>query len=71
MDLTIPGGMVGKETIQKLRQLAPETRAIVSSGYADDPIMTHYKKYGFRGVIKKPYRVNAFSKELLRVLAQN
>jgi two-component system cell cycle sensor histidine kinase/response regulator CckA len=42
MDLTIPGGMVGKETIQKLRQLAPETRAIVSSGYADDPIMTPY-----------------------------
>ncbi|MDI6852043.1 MAG: PAS domain S-box protein [Deltaproteobacteria bacterium] len=70
MDLTIPGGMGGKEAIQKLRQLNPETRAIVSSGYADDPIMTHYKKYGFSGVIKKPYRVNTFSKELRRVLAR-
>jgi signal transduction histidine kinase/CheY-like chemotaxis protein len=70
MDLTIPGGMGGKEAMQKLQQLAPEARAIVSSGYADDPIMTHYKKYGFRGVIRKPYRVAAFSKELHRVLSQ-
>ncbi len=71
MDLTIPGGMGGKETMQKLRQIAPEARAIVSSGYADDPIMTHYQKYGFRGVIKKPYRVNVFSRELARVLTRN
>jgi PAS domain S-box-containing protein len=71
MDLTIPGGMGGKEAIQKLRHIAPEARAIVSSGYADDPIMTHYKKYGFSGVIKKPYRVNAFGKELHRVLTRS
>ena len=71
MDLTIPGGMGGKEAIQQLRQIEPEARAIVSSGYADDPIMTHYNKYGFNGVIKKPYRVNAFSRELARVLTRD
>jgi PAS domain S-box-containing protein len=71
MDLTIPGGMGGKEAIQKLRHIAPDARAIVSSGYADDPIMTQFKKYGFSGVIKKPYRVNAFGKELHRVLTRN
>ena len=57
MDLTIPGGMVGKETIQKLRQLAPETRAIVSSGYASDPIMSTYKNFGFVNALPKPYNI--------------
>lgn len=69
MDLTIPGGMGGKEAIQRLRQMEPGARAIVSSGYADDPIMTRFQKYGFDGVIRKPYRVNTFSRELARVLA--
>jgi len=68
MDLTIPGGMGGEEAFQALRQIEPRTRAIVSSGYADDPIMTRYKEYGFSGVIKKPYRVSTFSQVLQEVL---
>ena len=70
MDLTIPGGMGGKEAFQALREIEPNTRAIVSSGYADDPIMTHYRKYGFRGVIKKPYKVDSFSDVIHKVLGQ-
>jgi PAS domain S-box-containing protein len=70
MDLTIPGGMGGKEALQALRRLDPHTRAIVSSGYADDPIMTHYQDYGFCGVIKKPYKVDTFSHVLHEVQAQ-
>ncbi len=70
MDLTIPGGMGGKEALQALRKIEPLTRAIVSSGYADDPIMTRYKDYGFCGVIKKPYKVDTFSHVLHEVLGQ-
>ncbi len=57
LDLTIPGGMGGEETIRGLLEIDPHVTAIVSSGYADAPIMSNYKDYGFAGVIKKPYDV--------------
>jgi two-component system, cell cycle sensor histidine kinase and response regulator CckA len=68
MDLTIPGGMGGKETIQKLRELAPQVRAIASSGYSNDPIMANYQDYGFSAVIAKPYRPADLSAVLQCVL---
>ncbi len=69
MDLTIPGGLGGKEAIRRLLALDPQARAIVSSGYADDPILTNYQEYGFKGVIRKPYRIHTFSQELARVIS--
>ncbi|MBI4698904.1 MAG: PAS domain S-box protein [Nitrospirae bacterium] len=61
MDLTIRGGMGGKETIQELLRIDPEVKAIVSSGYSNDPIMADFKKYGFSGVITKPYEIEELS----------
>jgi len=55
MDLTIPGGMGGKETVVKLREFDKNATVIVFSGYSNDPILTNYKDYGFNGVLKKPF----------------
>jgi PAS domain S-box-containing protein len=68
LDLTVPGGMGGQEATVKLLDLDPQARAIVSSGYADDPIMTHFAAHGFQGVIKKPYRVIDMAEVLAAVL---
>jgi len=68
MDLTIPGGMGGKEAIQQLLKIDPQVTAIVSSGYSNDPIMSDFEKYGFRGVATKPYRIEKLSWVLHDVL---
>jgi PAS domain S-box-containing protein len=66
LDLTIPGGMGGKETVKQLVQIDPEVKAIVSSGYANDPIMADYKSFGFSSVVSKPYDIEKLG-EALRV----
>lgn len=67
LDLTIPGGMGGRETIVKLKQLNPLVKAIVSSGYSNDEVMANYENYGFCGRISKPIRLVTLSEELKRV----
>lgn len=70
MDLTVPGGMGGKEAIKKLLEIDPRVRSIVSSGYSNDPIMSNFKKYGFRGVVAKPYEMKNLAKVVHRVVAE-
>ena len=64
LDLTIPGGMGGKEALQHLRKLDPNLKALVTSGYSDDPIMSDFKKYGFQGILVKPYKIIDLAKAL-------
>lgn len=59
--------MGGKEAIERLRKIDPGIKAIVSSGYSNDPIMSDYRKYGFRGVISKPYKIEDLSEIVGRV----
>jgi len=68
MDLTVPGGMGGKETIQLLRELDPEVRAVVSSGYSNDPVMANFAEHGFRAVLSKPYVMQEVRETLRRVI---
>jgi PAS domain S-box-containing protein len=64
MDLTIPGGMGGKVTMKKLLEIDPDVKGVVTSGYSNDPILAHYREYGFCGVVAKPFKVD----EILEVL---
>jgi len=67
-DLTIPGGIGGREMVESLRKINPEIMAIVSSGYCNDPVMSDFRSFGFSGVISKPYRIEEMSKVLSEIL---
>lgn len=68
MDLTVPGGMGGKEAVEKLLAIDPAVRVIVSSGYSEDPVMSDFRAYGFRGVAIKPYRIRELSEVVASVI---
>ncbi|MCD4701861.1 MAG: PAS domain S-box protein [Candidatus Aegiribacteria sp.] len=68
LDLTVPGGKGGRETIEELRKIDPDIKAIVSSGYSTDPVMAHYKEYGFMGVIMKPYTLRKIESSIREIL---
>ena len=69
LDLTVSGGMGGKETIKKLMELDNDVKAIVSTGYFNDPVMTEYMTYGFKGVLNKPYKLEDLDEVLSSVFA--
>jgi sensor domain CHASE-containing protein/nitrogen-specific signal transduction histidine kinase len=64
MDLTVPGGMGGREAMAKLLEIDPQVKGIVSSGYSNDQILARYREYGFCGVMAKPYKVAEFAEIL-------
>jgi DNA-binding NarL/FixJ family response regulator len=57
LDVTIPGGMGGLEALAHLRSIDPQAKVLVSSGYANDPVMANFQSYDFNGMIAKPYTV--------------
>ncbi|MDK9707382.1 MAG: ATP-binding protein [Desulforhopalus sp.] len=64
MDLTIPGGLGGKQAAEQILSLYPRACLVVSSGYSNDPIMSNYQEYGFSAAIAKPYNIQGFEKVL-------
>jgi PAS domain S-box-containing protein len=71
LDLTVAGGMGGKEAMARLLKIDPQVKAIVSSGYSDDPIMADFQKYGFAAVIAKPYKFSDLGRVLNQALTGN
>lgn len=70
LDLTVRAGMGGVEALKQIREIDPRVKAIVSSGYSEDPVMAHFREYGFQGVISKPWTIHALGEALKRVLDQ-
>ncbi len=68
LDLTVPGGMGGKETARRLLELDPDACLIVSSGYANDTAMAEFREYGFSAILVKPYQVSDMAMILKKVL---
>ncbi len=68
MDLTIPGGLGGKDAAQELLRIDPDAKLIVSSGYSTDPVMSDFRAHGFLAVISKPYRIEDLGETVRRVL---
>ncbi|MFT3869793.1 MAG: ATP-binding protein [Nibricoccus sp.] len=68
LDLTIPGGMGGREAMEKLLLIDPKVKAIVSSGYSNDLVLSNYQAHGFRGMVSKPYDPTDLSHAIDQVL---
>jgi len=71
LDLTVKGGMGGRETLKKLIEIDPDIKAIITSGYTNDPVIAKYRDYGFLGAITKPYKANDLKELLEKVLREN
>ena len=71
LDLTVQGGMGGKETLKRLLTLDPKVRAIASSGYSHDPIMSDFRGHGFVGVLPKPYDGDRIQQVLNQVIMES
>ena len=69
LDMTVRGGMGGREAVQRLLKIDPAVRAIVSSGYSQDTTMSRYRDFGFCGVVSKPYSVSELTQEIEQAIA--
>lgn len=68
LDLTVHGGSGGKETVSSLKRIDPDVKAVVSSGYANDKVMTEYAEFGFSGKLAKPYTMEDLGRVMKAVL---
>jgi two-component system cell cycle sensor histidine kinase/response regulator CckA len=68
LDLTVLGGIDGRKAIEQLLEIDPEVKAIVSSGYSEDPVLAHFQEHGFKGMMPKPFESLSLSKVLHEVL---
>jgi len=68
LDLTVRHGMGGQLTMERMLKEYPSVNAIIASGYVDEPVIEHYKDYGFRGALKKPFSFEEFEEMVKKVI---
>jgi CheY-like chemotaxis protein len=68
VDLMVKGGKGGLETIEGLKSVNPDVRAVLSSGLSSDPVVAEYRRYGFSGIMPKPYRLREMENLLGTIL---
>ncbi len=66
LDLIVPGGMGGQQTIQELLKIDPRIKAIVISGYSNEPVLSNYQRYGFKAALAKPFQLT----ELVKIVSR-
>ncbi len=71
LDLDIPNGVGGREAIRVLRRFDPEVTVIVASGQPKNPVMTHYKRFGFSGALCKPFQLNELTALLDELISRS
>ena len=71
LDLTVPGGMGGREAVEEILALDPAATVVVSSGYSNDPVIARYREHGFKGAVVKPYRLDEVLDVLKTVISED
>ncbi len=71
MDLNVSVGLGGREAMSRIIEIDPNVKALVSSGYSNDPVMSDHKKYGFTGIINKPYKMEELSRKVREAIMKN
>jgi CheY-like chemotaxis protein len=69
LDLTVRGDMGGKEALEKIREFDPNVKAIVASGFSNDPVLANFREFGFSGMIAKPFRMADLARNITEVLS--
>jgi len=68
LDLSVTTGMGGKDTIEQLRKFDPAVKAVISTGYTNDPLVRNFSQYGFCGTLTKPYKIDDLKKLLEQMI---
>ena len=68
LDLSMDSGMGGTEVMEELMAIDPDVKAIISSGYLHDPVITNFENYGFVGILTKPYDPNELDEKLQNII---
>jgi len=68
LDLKMDKGINGEETANRLLQINPKIKIVISSGFSNLSIITDYRKHGIKAVLLKPYNVNKLKKLLNEII---